>query len=308
MSAGSAGAAAAGGATAPLQFITPSTPVRTLINHPAFAGFGVHLLPRPQDAQSTLTPGEAGGLMPWHSHVQPRDIVHSLNRMLADPGAGRQVFYSFYEDADKQAQTGLFYFRGTPGAPFAVICPGAVLSMCAPCMKASRWLMPQAPKATMPLSSSTAPGGERPACEDPAAAPGWIFAHAAEPGPGTAAYSLWGGSAGARMAARPGSEGSAAYGGVPLPRPAAVIMACTGHEDCVPDDVPAFAVASADDPIADPGSPARRTAALKHYGIPVEFRLYRHAGHGFGPDTGTDAEGWINAAADFREQRRRRAP
>lgn len=70
------------------------------------------------------------------------------------------------------------------------------------------------------------------------------------------------------MAARPGSEGSAAYGGVPLPRPAAVIMACTGHEDCVPDDVPAFAVASADDPIADPGSPARRTARLSTTGSP----------------------------------------
>ena len=49
--------------------------------------------------------------------------------------------------------------------------------------------------------------------------------HAKELEVSTDGYSLWGGSAGARMAANLGSYGSAAYGGDDLPRPAAVIMA-----------------------------------------------------------------------------------
>ena len=42
---------------------------------------------------------------------------------------GKRVFYDFYteeqkkEDPDKE-NTGLFFFRGRPGAPFAVVCPG----------------------------------------------------------------------------------------------------------------------------------------------------------------------------------------
>ena len=54
-------------------------------------------------------------------------------------------------------------------------------------------------------------------------------------------YSLWGGSAGARMAAYLGSYGPAAFGGNDLPRPGAVIMEYTGHSDYTKNDPPTFA-------------------------------------------------------------------
>lgn len=57
----------------------------------------------------------------------------SLNRVIDDVGKGRTVFYDFYTEAQKRAdptkeQTGLFFFRGKPGAPFAVISPGGGFS------------------------------------------------------------------------------------------------------------------------------------------------------------------------------------
>jgi hypothetical protein len=59
--------------------------------------------------------------------------VGALNRMIDDVGKGRTVFYEFYTEAQKRAdptkeQTGLFFFRGRPGAPFAVIAPGGGFS------------------------------------------------------------------------------------------------------------------------------------------------------------------------------------
>lgn len=59
--------------------------------------------------------------------------------------------------------------------------------------------------------------GAQTACEDLARAIQFVFAHAAELGVDTSCYSLWGGSAGARMAAWLGTYGPAAFGGGNLP-------------------------------------------------------------------------------------------
>ena len=74
-----------------------------------------------------------GSLLPYHSHVDSVVVVSSLNRMIDDASAGRTVFYDIYTDAQKQAEpsrknTGLFFFRGRPGAPFAVVAPGGGFS------------------------------------------------------------------------------------------------------------------------------------------------------------------------------------
>ena len=49
--------------------------------------------------------------------------------VIDDVNAGRTVFYDIYTDAVMDAEpsrrnTGMFFFRGKPGAPFAVIAPG----------------------------------------------------------------------------------------------------------------------------------------------------------------------------------------
>ena len=112
---------------------TQST-LRDLLRHPAFAGFARLILPwddRAYDEQMRLS--RIGSLLPYHSHVDPETVTTALNRMIDDVASGKTVFYRFYSEAQRQQQparsnTGLFFFRGRPGAPFAVIAPGGGFS------------------------------------------------------------------------------------------------------------------------------------------------------------------------------------
>ena len=81
----------------------------------------------------TCRSSNLGSLLPYHTHVRPDVVVGSLNRMIDDVNDGKPVFYDFYSAAQKQEQpakenTGLFFFRGKPGAPFAIISPGGGFS------------------------------------------------------------------------------------------------------------------------------------------------------------------------------------
>ncbi len=139
------------------------------------------------------------------------------------------------------------------------------------------------------------------ACEDLARAVSFIFKNAEKLGVDTNCYSLWGGSAGGRMAAWVASYGTAAFGGAELPRPGAVIMQYTGHTDYTEHDPPTFACVGESDGISYWRIMQRRINALKSLGIPAEFHHYPGLGHGFGLGTGTAAEGWLDKAVSFWE-------
>jgi hypothetical protein len=108
--------------------------LRDVLRHPSFGGFGHLLLPwddRTYDEQMPLT--RIGSLLPYHSHVDPETVAGALNRMIDEAARGRTVFYRFYSKAERQQEpardnTGLFFFRGSPGAPFAVVSPGGGFS------------------------------------------------------------------------------------------------------------------------------------------------------------------------------------
>ena len=114
--------------------LTVDSRLRDLLAHPAFAGFGQLLLPwdnRTYDLNLPLS--DLASLLPYHSHVDPATAVSALNRMADDAAQGKTVFYDFYSAAQKREQpakgnTGLFFYRGKPGAPFAVIAPGGGFS------------------------------------------------------------------------------------------------------------------------------------------------------------------------------------
>ncbi len=104
--------------------------IRDLLNHPAFAGFARLALPwDDRDYDDTTRLGDIATLLPYHTHVNPDVVVSSLNRMIDDATAGKTVFHDIYTKAQKRADptrenTGMFFFRGQPNAPFAVIAPG----------------------------------------------------------------------------------------------------------------------------------------------------------------------------------------
>ena len=280
-----------------------------LLCHPAFARFARLLLPwddRAYDEQMPLS--RIGSLLPYHTHVDPDTVVAGLNRMIDDAADGRTVFYRFYNDAQTQQQpakgkTGLFFFRGRPGAPFAVIAPGGGFSYVASVHEGFPYAVAISGRGynAFVLRYRAGQGGAV-ATQDLAAAVSYIFSNAPTLGVSTTGYSLWGSSAGARMAASIGSHGVARYGGGSASKASAVVMAYTGHSDYTSAEPPTFVVVGEEDGIAPPTTVKRRVEALRKLGTEVEYREYKGLGHGFGLGVGTGAEGWIFDGIQFWER------
>jgi acetyl esterase/lipase len=247
-------------------------------------------------------------LLPYHSHVNPGDVVAALNRLIDDANKGKTIFYEFYTGAQKQQQparekTGLFFFRGRPGAPFAVISPGGGFAYVGAVHEGCPYAAAISQKGYNAFVLRYRAGqGEAIATQDLAAALSYLVRNAAMLGVSPDYYSLWGSSAGARMAAAIGSHGVAPFGGDDLPKPVAVVMAYTGHSDYAAQEPPTFVVVGEHDGIAPPSAMERRIAALRHAGTEVEYHKFRNLGHGFGLGTGTSAEGWIDDAIRFWEK------
>jgi acetyl esterase/lipase len=227
--------------------------------------------------------------------------------MIDDAASGKTVFYRFYSDAQTQQQpakanTGLFFFRGRPGAPFAVIAPGGGLSYVASVHEGFPYAAAISSRGhnAFVLRYRAGHGGTV-ATQDLAVAVSYIFENAETLDVDTHGYSLWGSSAGGRMAAAIGSHGVASYGGGDRPKPSAVVMAYTAHSDYASGEPPTFVVVGEEDGIAPPTTMERRVEALRDAGTKVEYRKYPNVGHGFGLGTGTSAEGWIFDAIRFWE-------
>lgn len=288
------------------MIITPDTPLAEITRSSAFEGRGRLILPRWGD-EADLPLKAAGRLMPWHGHLNPGEMAKALNALLLDFEKGNRVLYPFYDEATarrdpERAKTGLFFFRGKPGAPFAVICPGGGFVYVGSLHEGFPIAHALAKKGFNTFVLRYREGGARPAMEDLAAAVTWIFRNAKALGVSTRCYSAWGGSAGARMAAYLGSYGPAEFGGGALPRPGFVDVNYTGHTDWTPADPPTYTAVSRNDPIASWRTMQWRLDAMRRAGIPVRLKLCQSAGHGFGLGTGTDAEGWLDEAASFWEE------
>lgn len=286
--------------------ITTETTIKDLLEHPAFKGFGRHLLARDGDlAMGDLRLRDVRSLMPYHGFVNPETTVRSLNHMSVEAKNGKRIFYEFYNEQQKEEDptkksTGLFFYRGNPGAPFAVICPGGGFSYVGSLHEGFPYAMELGKTGlnAFVLRYRVGRGGLS-AAEDLAAAVSFIFANAESLGVDRRNYSLWGSSAGARIAASVGSDGVAAFGGDNLPQPAVVVMAYTGHSAFRRSDPPMFVIVSENDRIVDVSVVERRVSQMKRAGIDVEYRKYKIAGHGFGLGVGTDAEGWMSDAIEF---------
>jgi acetyl esterase/lipase len=291
-----------------MSHLTINSYIRDIVSHPAFAGFGNLLLTRDDDSYYYDIPiSRVNMLMPYHSHVRPDVVLDAMNHMIDKVEAGKIIFYDFYSALQKQVEptksfSGLFFFRGKPGAPFAIVCPGGGFSYVGSLHEGFPIAQEISSQGYNAFVIRYRIGGEKIACEDLAAAIAYIFSNAAALNVSTQNYSLWGGSAGARMAARLASYGTAAYGKTNLPDPGMVVIAYTGHTDWTPNDPPTFTLVGDRDGIANPALMERRVHAMKEAGIPTEFHIYRNIGHGFALGVGTTAEGWTKDAIRFWEK------
>ncbi len=285
--------------------LTTDNAIRDLEDHPAFEGFGALLLPRHDNSGTYDTQlRNVASLMPYHSHVEPDIVLGAINNMIDEINDGKTIFYDFYTEREKQEEpskepTGLFFFRGNPGTPFAVVCPGGGFSYVGSLHEGFPLAQRISELGLNAFVIRYRIGSEYDATEDLAAAIAYIFRNAEALGVDTSDYSLWGGSAGGRMVGNIALNGVSVYGGGDLPKPATVVIAYTGQSSYASDFSPAFITVAVNDWIANAITVERRVANLESVGVEVEYRRYQSAGHGFGLGTGTDAEGWLDLAVQF---------
>lgn len=284
------------------QYYTVDTRIADVISDPVFGDYGRLIFPVEEWYYSGDTLGELS--MTWYTHIDPNKTVEICNYLKSQAAGGQKIFYDIYTDEEKSADpsledTGLFFFKGNEGAPFAVTCAGGGFAYVAAMHDSFPHALELSKRGYNAFAIIYRPGWQT-AYEDLARALSFIFENAEELGVDTDGYSLWGGSAGARMAAELGSYGAAEYGGDDIPKPSTVVMQYTGYSDYNPEGEPATFVCVGDsDGIANWRTMQRRIQALDAMGVSTEFHVYPGLGHGFGLGTGTVAEGWFDLAVNF---------
>ncbi len=284
---------------------TVDTPIESVINDKAFGDYGRLIFPTQKGYYSGNTLGELQ--LTWYSEINSNKTVEIANYLKNHALNGDKIFHDIYSDEEKKADpekenTGLFFFRGKKNMPFAVCNAGGAFAYVGAMQDSFPHALELSKKGYNAFALIYRPDAQS-ACEDLARALTFIFDNADELGVSTEDYSLWGGSAGARMAAWVGSYGAKAFGGNDLPKPSAVIMQYTGYSEYSKNDPPTFACVGESDGIADYRIMKARLDAMKKLRIDTEFHSYKGLHHGFGLGENTVADGWINSAVKFWKSR-----
>ena len=283
---------------------TAETKISDVISDPAFGDYGRLLFPVNSGYYGGSTLGDL--TMTWYNYIDPDKTVEIANYMKSHAEAGDTVFYDIYTEAEKAADpakrnTGLFFFRGEPGAKFAICNAGGGFAYVGAMHDSFPHALELSKKGYNAFALIYRPGWDT-AMEDLARAIAFVHENAGELQVDVAGYSLWGGSAGARMAADLGTYGTAYYGEKSYPKPAAVIMQYTGHSEVTGDEPPTYSCVGTSDGIANYRTMERRINAIKANGTDAEIEVFAGLPHGFGLGTGTVAEGWLDNAVAFWER------
>lgn len=120
--------------TADGHFTAGST-VGEVINDGAFGDFGRLLFPvdRNVPLSMTLEQVSTSSVYIYYTNIKVDKTVEIINYLRDESLNGRQIFYRFYSDSEiaadpTKANTGLFFFRGTEGAAFAVTNAGGAFA------------------------------------------------------------------------------------------------------------------------------------------------------------------------------------
>jgi hypothetical protein len=293
--------AAAEDGEAPGAF-TVDTKIHDVIDHPAFNGFGRLLFPTLFDIPARLPIKELYYLLPAYHTINPENAAEVLNYLKDQSEAGNQVFYDIYTAEEKaadpaKADTGLFFFRGDPGAKFAVLSSGMAFRYVGAIHDSFPQALELSKRGYNAFTLIFRPG-KITGTEDLARAIDFIFAHADELGVNTADYSIWGGSSGAHFAVWYTENGAQAFGGQDHGRPAIIVTQYTASYELSGNDVPTYANLG-DRDLYCQANEKDRIAKLQAQGIDAQLDLFEGCWHGFGLGIGTAAEGWVDNAVAF---------
>lgn len=283
------------------NYFTRQSLISDVMNDPAFDDYGRLIFPVDEGYWSGTTLEQLH--LTWYNYIDADKTVEIVNYMRGHAVNGDTIFYNIYSDAERNADptkrnTGLFFFRGRHGAPFAVCNAGGGFAYVGAMHDSFPHALELSKKGYNAFALIYRPDEPY---EDLARAIGFIHDNAAALGVSADDYSLWGGSAGARMAATLGNRQNlqSLTGRTGIPQASAVIMQYTGYSTVSQYDAPTYACVGTSDGIAYWRTMQDRLQSLSNLGIPTEFHAYDGLPHGFGLGTGTVAEGWIDDAVNF---------
>ena len=290
----------------PENYYTENSKVTDVMRDPAYGDYGHLIFPVDIAISEDLELKDVEDILPWYSEVNPKKTVEIVNYMKDRLTDGEQIFYDIYSEEEKEADpakedTGLFFFQGDPGAKTAIVNAGGGFMYVAAMHDSFPQALELAKNGYNAFALIYRPGADT-ACEDLAKAIAYLHEHAQELQIDMTDYSLWGGSAGARMAAWLGSYGTAYFGEEEYPAPAAVIMQYTGLSSVTGHEAPTYACVGTSDYIASYESMEQYISRLRRNGTNAEIEVFTGLSHGFGLGEGTVADGWINRAMDFWQQ------
>ncbi|MDD5288127.1 MAG: alpha/beta hydrolase-fold protein [Dehalococcoidales bacterium] len=282
---------------------TVDTRIEDVISDSVFGDYGRLLFPADKGYLSGDTLGELS--LTWYGNINPDRTVEIANYLKEHAEAGDTIFYDIYSEEEKaqdseKEDTGLFFFRGNKGAKTAIVNAGGGFVYVGAMQDSFPHALVLSQKGYNAFALIYRPGVQT-ACEDLARAIAFLHENANILGIDMEDYSLWGGSAGARMAAWLGSNGTESYGEAAYPRPAAVIMQYTGLSEVTGKEPPTYACVGTNDGIASYTTMQDRIDRIKANGTDAEIEIFQGLSHGFGLGEGTVAEGWIDRAVDFWE-------
>lgn len=285
------------------ELFSMGSKVRDVIRDEAFAGFGRLLFPVDLAIPPQTNLKDLGNYFIWYSYIKPERTVSIVNELKERVLAGETVFYDIYSPQEKavdlnKKNTGLLFFRGKPHGKTAIISAGGGFAY----VGAMHDSFPHAQALAKRGYNAFAliyRVGAREACEDLSRAVAFIHEHSKELQVDVRDYSLWGGSAGARMAAWVGTYGTKSFGEKSYPQPAAVIMEYTGLGDVTGNELPTYNCVGTADRIAWYGTMKRRIKDIQANGTDAAIEVFPGLPHGFGLGEGTVAEGWLDRAVSF---------
>ena len=283
---------------------TASTSISDVINDEAFDGYGRLIFPVNSGYYSGDTLGNLR--LTWYNYINADKTVEICNYLKERALSGEKVFYDIYSDEERAADpakrnTGLFVFKGDKNGKFAIVNAGGGFSYVGAMHDSFPHALELSKKGYNAFALIYRPGWDT-AMEDLARAIAFIHEHADELEVDTADYSLWGGSAGARMAATLGSYTTDHYGEKKYPQPAAVIMQYTGHNEVTGNEPPTYNCVGTSDGIASYQTMQSRIDRIKANGTDAMIEIFNGLPHGFGLGQGTIAEGWLDNAVSFWER------
>jgi acetyl esterase/lipase len=283
---------------------TVDTKIKDVISDPVFKNYGRLLFPADNGYYSGDTLGRLS--LTWYGNINPARTVEIANFMKKRATAGDTVFYDIYSEKEKnqdpdKKDTGLFFFRGKKGAKTAILSAGGGFVFVGAMQDSFPHALALGKNGYNAFALIYRPGA-RTACEDLARAIAFLHTNAAKLEIDMKNYSLWGGSAGARMAAWLGNNGTENYGEKAYPRPSTVVMQYTGLSEVTGKEPPTYACVGTADGIASYRTMKDRIDRIKANGTAAEIEIFQGLSHGFGLGEGTVAEGWIDHAIAFWER------